>query len=458
MPKAREPRFRPSHGQRPVARGPRRNLEKKAAIRAALEGRGPAEAPEKLRELEVPEAAIAVQEAPAAPVQSGVALPKTIVVSELAHRLGVGPVDVLKELVQMGVMVSINQSVDYETATLVASELGVETRAEEEAAPVVEEEVAAEVPAGPAAKVALWEEEDESLLRTRPPVVVIMGHVDHGKTSLLDAIRQTNVTAQEAGGITQHIGAYQVEVRGEKITFLDTPGHEAFTAMRARGAQVTDVAVIVVAADDGVQPQTEEAIDHAKAAEVPILVAVNKIDKEGADPNRVRGELAQLGLTPADWGGDTEFVDVSAKTKVGLENLLETVVTIAELEELKANPGAEASGSVIESKLDPGRGPVVTLLVQLGTLKVGDALVAGAHWARVRAMNDYRGERMKQARPGDPVEILGFDGVPEAGEHFRVVDNDRRARQLAGDRANRLKTEALARRQGVRVSLEDVFA
>jgi translation initiation factor IF-2 len=285
-----------------------------------------------------------------------------------------------------------------------------------------------------------------------------MGHVDHGKTSLLDAIRQADVVGGEAGGITQHNGAYQVRHNGKTITFLDTPGHQAFTAMRARGAKVTDVAVIVVAADDGVMPQTEEAVDHAKAADVPIMIAVNKIDKEGSDPNRVRGELAQLALTPADWGGDTEFVDVSAKTKVGLEDLLETVVTIAELEELKANPNTEASGSVIESKLDPGRGPVVTLLVQRGTLKVGDALVAGAHWARVRAMNDYRGERMKQARPGDPVEILGFDGVPEAGEHFRVVENDRRARQLAGERANRLKTEALARRQGVRVSLEDVFA
>jgi translation initiation factor IF-2 len=228
--------------------------------------------------------------------------------------------------------------------------------------------------------------------------------------------------------------------------------------MRARGASVTDIAVIVVAADDGVMPQTREAIDHAKAAGVPVMVAVNKIDKEGADPNRVRGELAQHSLTPADWGGDTEFVDVSAKTHVGLEDLLETVVTIAELEELKSNPGAEASGTVIESKLDPGRGPVVTLLVQRGTLKVGDALVAGAHWARVRAMQDFRGEKMKHARPGDPVEILGFDGVPEAGEHFRVVENDRRARQLAGERANRLKTEALARRQGVRVSLEDVFS
>src|SRR5205814_4492963 len=242
------------------------------------------------------------------------------------------------------------------------------------------------------------------------------------------------------GGITQHIGAYQVHVGDKIITFLDTPGHEAFTAMRARGAQVTDIAVIVVAADDGVMPQTREAIDHAKAAGVPILVAVNKIDKEGADPNRVRGELAQQGLTPADWGGDTEFVDVSAKTQQNLNELLETLVTLAEIQELKANPDTEASGVVIESRLDPGRGPVVTLLIQRGRMKVGDAVVAGEHAGRARAMHDFRGERVKQATPGMPVEVLGFDGVPEAGETFRVVDNEREARRLAGERANRLKT------------------
>jgi translation initiation factor IF-2 len=344
---------------------------------------------------------------------------------------------------ELGEMATLTQTLSDEAIGVLAEEFGKKVEIQHAADEVTEEPE--------------YEDEDAALVE-RPPVVTIMGHVDHGKTSLLDAIRQADVVGGEAGGITQHIGAYQVRHNGKTITFLDTPGHQAFTAMRARGAKVTDIAVIVVAADDGVMPQTEEAVDHAKAADVPIMIAVNKIDKEGADPNRVRGELAQLALTPADWGGDTEFVDVSAKTKVGLEDLLETVATIAELEELKANAGAEASGSVIESKLDPGRGPVVTLLVQRGTLKVGDALVAGAHWARVRAMNDYRGERMKQARPGDPVEILGFDGVPEAGEHFRVVENDRRARQLAGERANRLKTEALARRQGVRVSLEDVFA
>ncbi|MBN1530537.1 MAG: translation initiation factor IF-2, partial [Thermoleophilaceae bacterium] len=252
--------------------------------------------------------------------------------------------------------------------------------------------------------------------------------------------------------------AYQVHHDDHTITFLDTPGHEAFTAMRARGAKVTDIAVIVVAADDGVMPQTVEAIDHAKAAEVPVMVAVNKIDKEGADPNRVRGELAQQGLTPADWGGDTEFVDVSAKTHQNLEDLLETLVTLAEIQELRANPAAEASGFVIESKLDPGRGPVVTVLDLRGRMHVGDALVAGQHWGRVRAMHDFRGQRVTEATPGMPVEVLGFDGVPDAGEQFRVVENEREARRQAQEREIRVKREALARQAGRRVSLEDVLA
>jgi translation initiation factor IF-2 len=288
-------------------------------------------------------------------------------------------------------------------------------------------------------------------------VVTIMGHVDHGKTSLLDAIRTTEVVAGEAGGITQHIGAYQVHHADKVITFLDTPGHEAFTAMRARGARVTDLAVVVVAADDGVKPQTDEAIDHLKAADVPMVVAVNKIDKEGAQPDRVRAEMAQRGLQPSDWGGDVEFVNVSAKTKEGLDDLLETILVMAEVEELRANPDAPASGSVIESKLDPGRGPVVTILIMRGTLEVGDSLVAGAHWGRVRAMQDFLGNRVSEALPGEPVEVLGFDGVPEAGERVRAVENERRARQLAGERATRLKTESLARRSGKRISLEDIF-
>ena len=284
-----------------------------------------------------------------------------------------------------------------------------------------------------------------------------MGHVDHGKTSLLDAVRETEVAEGEAGGITQHIGAYQVRHDGKPITFLDTPGHEAFTAMRARGGQVADIAVIVVAADDGVMPQTREAIDHAKAAEVPMLVAVNKIDKEGAQPDRVRTEMTNLGLQPEEWGGETMFVDVSAKTKQNLDELMESILLVAEVEELKANPDATASGQVIESKLDPGRGAVVTVLVQRGTLKIGDAVVAGAHWGRVRAMHDFHGTRVKEAGPSMPVEVLGFDSVPEAGEFVRVVENDRTARSLAGERANRLKLEQQARRSGKKMSLETIF-
>ena len=302
----------------------------------------------------------------------------------------------------------------------------------------------------------MFDDAEEELVE-RPPVVTIMGHVDHGKTSLLDAIRSTHVAAGEAGGITQHIGAYQVQHDGRSITFLDTPGHEAFTAMRARGAKVTDIAVIVVAADDGVKPQTQEAVDHAKEAGVPMLVAVNKIDKEGAQPDRVRAEMSQLGLQPVEWGGDTEFVNVSAKTREGLDDLLETILVMAEVEELRANPDAPASGTVIESKLDPGRGPVVTILIGRGTLEVGDSLVAGADWGRVRAMNDFMGNRVGQALPGEPVEVLGFNGVPEAGEHVRAVENERRARQLATERATRLKAEALARRSSKKVSLEDIF-
>jgi translation initiation factor IF-2 len=350
--------------------------------------------------------------------------------------------EIMKKLMALGEMKTLTQTLSDESIQVLAAELGREV----EIVHSEDEEISEPV----------FADAEEDLIE-RAPVVTIMGHVDHGKTSLLDAIRETQVAAGEAGGITQHIGAYQVHHGDRTVTFLDTPGHEAFTAMRARGAKVTDIAVIVVAADDGVKPQTEEAIDHAKAADVPMLVAVNKIDKEGAQPDRVRTEMTALGLQPAEWGGDTEFVDVSAKTKQGLDELLETIVVMSDLEELRANPNAAASGTVIESKLDPGRGPVVTILIMRGTLEVGDAVVAGAHWGRVRAMNDFLGNRVAQAFPGEPVEILGFDGVPEAGEHVRVVDHERRARQLAGERATRLKTESLARRAGKRISLESIF-
>jgi translation initiation factor IF-2 len=363
-------------------------------------------------------------------------------VKDVAEYLGVPVPEVIKKLMSLGEMATLTQTLSDDAIQVLADEFDKEIEIVHAADDVEVEPV--------------FEDAEEDLV-DRPPVVTIMGHVDHGKTSLLDAIRETEVVAGEAGGITQHIGAYQVRHAGKEITFLDTPGHEAFTAMRARGAKVTDLAVIVVAADDGVKPQTEEAIDHAKAARVPIIVAVNKIDKEGAQPERVRTEMTQHGLQPSEWGGEIEFVDVSAKTREGLDSLLDTIQVVTDLEELKANSDTEASGAVIESKLDPGRGPVVTVLIQRGTLRVGDALVAGAHFGRVRAMHDFIGQRLKRGTPGQPVEVLGFDGVPEAGEHVRVVENERRARQLAGERANRLKTEALARRSGRKVSLEDVF-
>ncbi len=363
-------------------------------------------------------------------------------VKDVAEYLGVAVPEVIKKLMTLGEMATLTQTLSDDAIGVLAEEFDKQIEIVHAADDVDVEPV--------------FEDAEEDLL-DRPPVVTIMGHVDHGKTSLLDAIRETEVAAGEAGGITQHIGAYQVHHGGREITFLDTPGHEAFTAMRARGARVTDLAVIVVAADDGVKPQTEEAIDHARAAEVPIVVAVNKVDKEGAQPERVRTEMTQHGLQPSEWGGEIEFVDVSAKTHQGLDSLLDTIQVVTDLEELKANRDADASGTVIESKLDPGRGPVVSVLIQRGTLRVGDALVAGAHFGRVRAMHDFVGARVKRALPGQPVEVLGFDGVPEAGEIVRVVENERRARQLAGERANRLKTEALARRSGRKVSLEDVF-
>ncbi len=364
-------------------------------------------------------------------------------VREVAESLGLAPAEVIKKLMMMGEMATLTQTLTDDSVKAIADEYDRKVE-------IVH--AADEEPEEPEFSDA---EED---LVDRPPVVTIMGHVDHGKTSLLDAIRETEVAAGEAGGITQHIGAYQVHHDEKTITFLDTPGHAAFTAMRARGAKVTDVVVVVVAADDGVMPQTKEAIDHARAADVPMLVAINKIDKEGANPEKVRGELASEGISPEDWGGDTVFCEVSAKTKQGLDNLLDMILLVTELEELSANPDAEASGNVIESQLDPGRGPVVTVLVQRGTLCVGDSLVAGPQWGRVRAMHDFTGKAVEAAVPGMPVEVLGFDGVADAGEFVQTVENDRAARQMAGERAHRLKTEALARRQGRKVSLDEVFA
>jgi translation initiation factor IF-2 len=364
-------------------------------------------------------------------------------VREVAESLGLAPAEVIKKLMMMGEMATLTQTLTDDSVKAIADEYDRKVE-------IVH--AADEEPEEPQ-----FSDADEDLV-DRPPVVTIMGHVDHGKTSLLDAIRETEVAAGEAGGITQHIGAYQVHHDAKTITFLDTPGHAAFTAMRARGAKVTDVVVVVVAADDGVMPQTKEAIDHARAADVPMLIAINKIDKEGANPERVRTELASEGISPEEWGGDTVFCEVSAKTHDGLDNLLDMILLVTELEELSANPNAPASGHVIESQLDPGRGPVVTVLVERGTLGVGDSLVAGPQWGRVRAMQDFIGTAVSEAVPGMPVEVLGFDGVADAGEFVQTVDGDRQARQMAQERAHRLKTEALARRQGRKVSLDEVFA
>jgi translation initiation factor IF-2 len=343
----------------------------------------------------------------------------------------------------LGVMKTATQSLSDEEVELIAAEVGREVTIKHAADDDEEQKTF---------------EDAEDTLEARPPVVTIMGHVDHGKTSLLDAIRSAKVVATEAGGITQHIGAYQVPVNGRRVTFLDTPGHEAFTAMRARGAKVTDIAVLVVAADDSVMPQTRESISHARAAEVPIVVAVNKIDLPDANPDRVLADLSTEGLQPEEWGGTTQIARVSAKQETGLDDLLERILLVADAElDLRANPSAEASGPIIESRLDVGRGPVATMLVQRGTLKVGDSLVAGDAWGRVKALFNYMGEKLQEARPGDPVEVLGFDRPPPAGEVARVVENERTARDAAQKRAERLRREQLAQQRPTGVSLENLF-
>jgi translation initiation factor IF-2 len=363
-----------------------------------------------------------------------------VTVKDLSQALGVPMGELIKILMGLGQMRTATQSLSDEEVELIATEVKREVTIKHAA----EEEL----------EPAEYEDAEEDLV-PRPPVVTIMGHVDHGKTTLLDAIREASVVETEAGGITQHIGAYQADVDGRKITFLDTPGHEAFTAMRARGAKVTDIAVLVVAADDGVMPQTKESISHARAAEVPIVVAVNKIDVPDANADRVRSELATEGLQPEEWGGTTQFSEVSAKQRTNLADLLERILLVADAElDLRANAGAEASGVVIESRLDVGRGPVATVLVHRGTLRVGDAAVAGDAAGKVRALYDYRGEKVKEAKPGDPVEVLGFDKPPVAGEFVRVVEHERQAKHLANMRAERLRREQLAQRPRRRVSLE----
>jgi len=373
------------------------------------------------------------------PMKKKLRVPAGITVREFAQRVGRKPSQILSILMGLGEMITINQAISEDALALVAEELKIEL----------------EVKSRPPEEVEAFEDAPESL-RPRPPVVTVMGHVDHGKTSLLDAIRNTSVTDQEMGGITQHIGASVVTYEGKTITFIDTPGHESFTAMRARGASVTDIAVLVVAADDGVMPQTVEAIDHAQAAEVPIVVAVNKIDKPEANPTRVRQQLTEFNLLPEEWGGDAIYVDVSAKQGTNLDHLLEMLLLLAEIQDYRANPEAPASGNVIEARLDKGRGPVATLLVKRGTLRRGDALMAGKTFGRVRALLDDKGRMMEEAGPSTPVEILGLSSVPEAGDEFAVVEDEKKARAIAEARVSRERA-ADDRNAVPTLSLEDLF-
>jgi translation initiation factor IF-2 len=375
-------------------------------------------------------------------------LPSSIVIRDLAQMVGKSPIDLIKKLMANGVMATINQAVDFDTAAIVVAEYGFE------AVPEVVEETVVET-----GEVPLWRQliagEDQSKLKPRAPVVTILGHVDHGKTSLLDAIRQTDVAAGEAGGITQHIGAYQVEMKGRLITFLDTPGHAAFTQMRARGAQGADIVILVVAADDGVMPQTKEAIAHAKAARVPIIVALNKIDRPNANPERVKQQLAEQELVPDDWGGNTMVVPVSAKQKQGIDDLLEGILLVADNTQINANPNGKVIGTVIEAEVDKSKGVIATLLVQNGTLQSGDIVVAGTAHGKLRALSDYKAKPVKKAGPSTPVAVMGLSDVPSAGDIFQVVDSEKEARAIVAERAEAAKSQAQVKKK---MSLEDLFA
>ena len=375
-------------------------------------------------------------------------LPASIVIRDLAQKIEKSPIDLIKKLMSNGVMATINQAVDFDTAAIVVAEYGFE------AVPEVVEEAVVET-----GEVPLWRRmiagEDEARLTNRPPVVTILGHVDHGKTSLLDVIRQTDVAAGEAGGITQHIGAYQVEHKGRTVTFLDTPGHAAFTQMRARGAQGADIVVLVVAADDGVMPQTREAIAHAKAARVPIVVALNKIDKANANPERVKQQLAEQELVPDEWGGNTMVIPVSAKQKQGIEDLLEAILLVTDNTSIKANPNGKVIGTVIEAELDKTKGTVATLLIQNGTLESGDIVVAGTAHGRLRALSDHKGKPVKKAGPSTPVAVMGLSDVPSAGDLFEVVDSEKEARLMVAERLALAKSQAQTKKK---VSLEDLFS
>ena len=369
-------------------------------------------------------------------------LPASITVRELGKILNVSPIDIIKVLMANGVMANINQQIDFDTAAIVASEMGVEATLE---APIIQEKDTGEIP--------LWRkmiaDEAPDHLVTRPPVVTILGHVDHGKTTLLDAIRHTNVAEGEVGGITQHIGAYQVEHNGRQITFLDTPGHSAFTAMRARGAQGADIVVLVVAADDGVMPQTREAVAHAKAAQVPIIVAMNKIDKPNADPDRLKQQLAEIDLVPDEWDGETIVVPISAKKRLGLEDLMEAILLVADNLTICANPNGHVIGTVIEAELDKAKGAMATLLVQNGTLNVGDVVVVGKAYGRLKAMFDYRGRKLRKAGPSTPVSVMGINEVPSAGDLFQVVPSEKEARAVVTERLQSAETKQKSKRSQV---------
>ncbi|MCB8928905.1 MAG: translation initiation factor IF-2 [Ardenticatenaceae bacterium] len=382
-----------------------------------------------------------------APIQ----LPSFISVRELSELMGVSPINVIKELMNNGIMANINQEIDFDTAAIVAEEMGFEVVSES----VEEEEEVVDVAEQPKWRQVLAGEK-ESDLQSRPPVITMLGHVDHGKTSLLDVIREAKVQEGEAGGITQHIGAYQAEKNGQLITFLDTPGHEAFTSMRARGAQATDIAILVVAADDGVMPQTREAADHARAARVPIIVAMNKIDLPSANPNKVFQQLSEIGLVPDEWDGDTMVVPVSAKEKLGIDDLLEGILLVAEDIQPRANPKASATGTVLEARIERGRGIMATLLVQNGTLKHGDTLLIGEHYGRIKAMFDFRGQNTKSAGPSTPVSVAGLNGMPEAGDQFTVVKSEKDARKIVAEMEEQARTGIVDTSR--KVSLEDFFS
>jgi translation initiation factor IF-2 len=389
--------------------------------------------------------------------RTAIELPSSITVKDLADLLAVNPADVIRELIKSGIFANINQGIDRETAALVAEELGYEVaESVQVGAPAAGESGEAEAaPVSAATKEQLFEEDEASLMQPRAPIVTVMGHVDHGKTSLLDAIRTTKVAAGERGGITQHIGASEITKDGRRIVFLDTPGHEAFTAMRARGAKVTDIAIVVVAADDGVMPQTLEAIDHARAAKVPIIIALNKIDKPDANADRVKNGLAEAGVVVEEYGGDVPMVPVSAKARLGLDELLEMIILVADLQDLKANPKRPAIGTIVEAELDKGRGPVATALVQTGTLRVGDVIVVGETYGKVRALENDKGKRISKAGPSSAAVVLGLADVPQAGDILRVVADEKIARTMVEER----KTASAARSEGGgRATLEDLYA